>query len=143
MARSKFGSITLLQLVIGVYLLVTGIQGILVYNSEINQVFNVVKDAFGDASGMLLLIISICQIVSGALMILMIFFPFSNQLGKLVKLLITLFWGAFVVYKSIISGININNAGIHFSPDFIGWLSGLSLNLIILLAIWNTNRQTE
>jgi hypothetical protein len=138
MAKSgiKIGISAFLLLVIGIFLIILGIKGIIDYNSPSSELKRALVSLFGGGQkSVLTLIIAILDIAAGVLLILYLFltslFPPLNSVPVVVVLYLAVKTG----YHLFVNGISYGRQ-IAFQPDFISWLLLLLTNAIIILALW-------
>ncbi len=130
MARSKsvarFDATLLLQIVVAVFLITLGIVGLDHWNSR--EWARDINRFFGQPNSPLGLIISIVEIVAGAIIGLALILPIERRLVWVVGLIITILWIIYILWALV-----FNNA---FEPDFASWLNTLCADLIVLVGLW-------
>ena len=122
-------SLLLIQMVIGVYFSLSGLLGIMGFNSGANQFFNSFNKLLGK-SNYLPLIISIVFMLAGIILIFGVILNFKN---KFLYLVILILWVIYIV---------MNNFTDNFlKPDVLMWSKDLSLNLVILAGLWGSSQR--
>jgi hypothetical protein len=123
----KIGSLAVptffLQLSLGVFFLVLGVSNLTNYNND----WNALKRAFG-SNQTLALIMAVIEIVMGALLVLGLFITLSDDVTKILGLVLFVLWGLYIVVSFIVNDF--------LKPDFLTWLYRLAWNSVILVSIW-------
>ncbi len=71
----KYGSFFLLQVAVGLFFLLMGLQGLINYDSNINQAARFVNDLFGINTNIINISISIGDLISGIIILGVLFIP--------------------------------------------------------------------
>ena len=114
----------LIQLTIGLYFSITGLLGVMGYNSGVNQIFNGVNKLLGN-NHYIPLIISITMMVCGLFLIGVLFFSVKN---RTIYILILILWIVYTIYQYF--------TGNFMKPELLVWIQNLSKDLIILAGLW-------
>ena len=115
----------MIQLAIGLYFSITGLLGIIGYNSGSNQLFNGVNKILGN-NIYIPLAISILMMIFGLFLIVSLFMPTKN---KVLHVIILILWVLYMVYTYFTNGF--------MKPELLGWLQKVSKDLVILAGLWN------
>ncbi len=121
----------LIQLATGLYFALTGLMGIMGYDSGANQIFNSFNKLMGN-SNYLPLIIAIVFLVAGLGLIGGLFVTNTN---RMIYLIVFILWIVFIVMNYFTDNF--------MEPDLLPWLKDLSLQLIILAGLWNTTQKVK
>lgn len=121
----------LIQLATGLYFALTGLMGIMGYDSGTNQLFNSFNKLMGN-SNYLPLIIAILFLVAGLGLVGGLFITIKN---RLIYLIVFILWIIFIVMNYFTENF--------MKPDLLPWLKDLSLQLIILAGLWNTTQKIK
>lgn len=122
--NSYLSGLYMVQLAIGIYFFISGLLGIMGYNSGTNQLFNDVNKLLGK-SNYLPLIISISFLVVGLFLVVSLFLTIKSSSVYLVVFII---WIVYIVYKFFTNSF--------MEPELLVWLKNLSRELIILSGLW-------
>lgn len=123
---SFLSSTTLLALAVGVFLLLSGVQTLIDLNSPMGKVGSFFAD---QTSNVIIIVIAVLKIASGAVLALGPFGLLTAGIQKLAFWIVICFWAAFTVYVSFFGGPILK-------PTPMLWIQTLSLNLAILAAVW-------
>jgi hypothetical protein len=130
MGRSEGGnSFFFLQISLGVYFGILGINGLLSYNSRGAQVLRF----FGN-NDILSLIAAVILLVAGIFLALSSFAPVGGRLAPILYIAVILIW-AFIIVTNLILNNNFLKGGI------LVWLSELSWRVAILAGTWIVSRK--
>jgi hypothetical protein len=131
----KMGLSAIILLVIGVFMILVGIKGIIDYNSSLSELKRAMGSLFGGGNkDMITLIIAILDIAAGSILVLGLFLSSQVPLLSAGTTGVIFYWAARIVYNSIFLGIDYGKR-VQFRPDFISWLLLLLTSVIILLAL--------
>ena len=135
MAKKKdsFGSITILQIVVGVALFFVGLLTIINYDSTGREVQRFLTDTFGGKSDTFDLVFGILLMVSGVFVAAAVVLPFEKKLLNLTTLAVFVVWAIRTVLIYFVNDI--------FEPDFVNWITPLCVDLIVLASLWTVNRK--
>lgn len=117
----------LIQLAIGLYFTLSGLLGLIGYNSGTNQLVKDFNSFVGRSNNYIPLIIAICFLVAGLALLAGVILSFKNPI---VFFVIFLLWVAFIVMNFFMDNF--------LKPDFLPWLKDLSLQVVILAGLWGT-----
>lgn len=117
-------SLLLIQLAIGLYFSISGLLGIIGYNSGMNQVARDIGRLLGNNS-YVPLIISICFLLSGLILFAGVLFTIKTRFMYFVILIL---WTVYIVINFFTDNF--------LKPEALYWLKDLSLQLIILTGLW-------
>ena len=131
--KASFGSITVLQLVVGVALFLIGLVAIINYNSTGSEGLRNATQLFGGKSDALDLVFGILLLVSGVFVAGAIVLPLENKLLFLATLVAFAVWAVRIVLTYFTNDV--------LEPDFLVWAAPLSIDLIVLMALWMVNRK--
>ena len=131
----KMGLSTIILLVIGIFMILVGIKGIVDYNSSLSELKRAMGSLFGSGNkDIITLIIAILDIIAGSILILGLFLTEQIPLLGTAASGVIVYWGARIIYNSFIIGIKYGKK-IEFRPDFMSWLLLLITSIIVLLAL--------
>lgn len=129
MKKNTFSAVLLIQIAIGFYFGITGLLGVMGYNSGTNQLINDVNKLMGKTN-YLPLIISILFLLVGVALIVGVvaniknrFFYYTIFILWIVYIIITFFTNDFL------------------KPETLVWLKNLSSELIVLAGLWATSQR--
>jgi hypothetical protein len=125
------GSLMILQLALGVFFILIGLEVLMYGQSGIGQILNGIANAFGDTKHVIDTIIAIAEIVCGAILILALFIPMGSGAFNFLVMLIFILWIGRIVYFDFI-------AKAVFQPNWLTWLKELALDIIVAIGIWVT-----
>jgi hypothetical protein len=117
-----------LQISLGIYFGVLGVNGLVSYNARGAQVLRL----FG-SSPILNLIIAIILLVAGVFLVASLFAPIGGNLAPLFYIAVIIIWAIVIVLNLI-----VNN---FLKPSFLGWLSELAWHVAILSGTWIVSRK--
>lgn len=124
----KIDAMFLLQLVLGAALIVFGIMAYNGYNSAGQEAVRGLNKMFGKSNNLFPILFAIIQIIAGAALVAGLFVSLSDQLFKIIHLIICIFFLISIIMNFFLSNM--------MEPDFIRWLGALLPQLIILLSLW-------
>lgn len=131
--KAGFDTGWVLQLVVAAFLITMGLIMIINYDSDLNRFGRSVTQLFGGKNDPTALIIAIVNLIAGALLVLALFVPVRGNLLSLLTLIIVIVWIVQAVLRYFVNDF--------LEPDFLTWLNGLSLDLIVLTSLWIVNRR--
>ena len=129
----KYGSFFLLQIAVGLFFLLMGLQGLINYDSYGSQATRFVNDLFGNNNNVINIIVSIGAFVSGIIILGGLFIPLKNSTLMIATLVVFIFWALKIAYFYVANNL--------LEPDVITWLQNLSLDCVILMSVWIINRK--
>lgn len=118
--KNYISSQYLIQLTIGLYFFISGLLGIIGYNSGANQLLNNVNKLMGKSS-YLPLIISICFLISGSILVIGLFLSLKNSAIYYVVLVL---WIVYTIFSLFTDNF--------LKPELLIWIKELTLSLVIL-----------
>ncbi len=134
MAAKKYkGSYFLLQIAVGLFFLLLGLQGVIHYNSDLSGFGRGLAKAFGGRVNYLNIAIAVLEMISGIIILGGLFVPMKNSTLMIASLFVFVFWALRIVYFFF-----FNN---FLEPDLIVWLQRLSLDCVVLMSVWIINRK--
>jgi hypothetical protein len=144
MAQSKGMDIRfILQLALSAFLILLGIQGIIAYNSPLNELTRAFAGIFGGGKDAISLAIAIIDLAAGVLLALELFLGSQIKLISLVPIIVVVYWIARTIYKQFVTGMSISGGTMTFQPDFLGWLVLLMSNVIYVIALFLVSRRSD
>ena len=129
----KSSSFFLLQVAVGMFFLLMGLQGIINYDSYGSHATRFVNDLFGNSNNIINIIVSIGALVSGVIILGGLFIPLKNSTLMIATLLVFIFWALKIAYFYVVNNL--------MEPDLLTWLQNLSLQFVILMSVWVINRK--
>ncbi len=129
----KYGSFFLLQIAVGLFFLLMGLQGLINYNSNINQASRFINDLFGNNNNIINIIVSVGALVSGIIILGGLFIPMRSSTLMIATLVVIIFWALKIAYFYVANNL--------FEPDMLTWLQRLSLDCVVLMSLWIINRK--
>lgn len=121
-------SILVLQLVVALLLIFSGILAVDAYNSDSNQFMRDVQDFFGQKVDTTDLIIGILHICAGAVLVAVPFIPVSGRIRGILVLAVIALALIKVIYYHVMANL--------FEPTFIVWANRVLPQLLIPAALW-------
>lgn len=122
----------LIQIAIGFHFCISGIQGIMGFNSQTNQLINDVNRLMGESPNYLPLIVAILFLLVGFILIVGVIAGIKNK---------ALYYSIFILWAVYLIMTYFTND--FLKPDEIVWLKGLSSQLIILAGLWGTTQSKK
>lgn len=129
----RTGSFFLLQIAVGLFFLLMGLQGIINYDSYGSQATRFVNDLFGNNSNIINLIVSIGALISGVIILGGLFIPLKSSTLMIATLIVFIFWALKIAYFYFANNL--------MEPNLITWLQNLSLQIVVLMSVWIINRK--
>jgi uncharacterized membrane protein YphA (DoxX/SURF4 family) len=129
------GSLVILQLALGVFFILIGLEVIIKYQSFTGRIMSGIANFFGDNKHIIDNVIAIIEIVCGAILIIALFVPIGRGAFNFIILVIFALWAARIVYFEFIYKA-------VFQPNWIAWLQDLCLDIIVLIGIWATRSKS-
>ncbi len=120
----NISSLLLIQLTIGLYFSISGLLGIIGYNSGMNQVARDIGKLLGNNS-YIPLIISICFLLAGLILFAGVLFTIKT---RFMYFIILTLWVIYIIINFFTDNF--------LEPEALYWLKDLSLQLIILSGLW-------
>lgn len=135
MAKQKVSidKLAVLQAVVGVALFLIGLLAIVNYNSTGRELQRSLTELVGGKSDTMDLVFGILLVASAVLVAGAVFVPLDKKLLFLATLVAFIVWAVRIVLLYIVADI--------FEPDFLVWATPLSVDLIVLMALWIVNRR--
>ena len=128
MKGKNFGTLYLLQLVLGISLIVFGIMAINGYNSAGQEAIRGLNKMLGKSGNLFPIIFGVLQLVAGIVLVAELFVPLPGRLFPTVHIAICIFWLINIILQYILSNF--------MEPDILRWLGALAPQLVILLSLW-------
>lgn len=126
----------LLQISLGVFFAINGIQGISQYDANASNPFRPLLDAVGRSQSPIDLVIAIVYLVAGVLLVLGLFLRLKRTTHVIFGFVLTGIWLVQILYRHIIYNLG--------EPSVLVWLSRLSMDIVILAVLWLiTNRREQ
>ena len=125
---SAVSGLFFLQLAVSLFLIVSGLLGIMSYNSTISGVTRALGRAFGGSGELLNIIVSVAELVSGAILLVGLFMIVRNRTLFYATMVVFVLWAVRVVYYYMLNGF--------LQPDLLVWLQRVSPDLIVLASLW-------
>jgi hypothetical protein len=122
MAQRRAGVVLILGILIGAFLVLDGVAGIIEADSMVGRIAR----AFGSSGSTIALIVAIIELVAGALLLLSQVASLG-QIENALKVGILVAWIAVMVLVLFVGGL---------AADTLGWWIELVQYSIILVAIW-------
>jgi uncharacterized membrane protein len=129
----KAGSFFLLQIAVGLFFLLMGLQGIINYDSYGSQATRLVNDLFGNNNNLINIIVSIGALISGVIILGGLFIPLKNSTLMIATLVVFIFWAIKITYFYVANNL--------MEPDLLTWLQKISLEFVVLMSVWIINRK--
>ena len=127
-------SVTLLALAVGLFLLLSGVQALIDFNSPLAKMGRGLSGAFGgdQSASVLIIVVAILKIASGAVLIVGPFGLLTDGIRKLGFWIIAGFWAVLTVWMAYQGILQLSGNKV----TFMQFLQELSLNVAILAAVW-------
>jgi hypothetical protein len=122
MAQRRAGIVLILGLLVGAFLVLDGIAGILEADSMVSRI----AGAFNSSGRTIAIVVAIVELVAGAMLLLSQFLSLG-QLESVLKIGILIAWVVVIVLVLFVGGANV---------DSLAWWRSLVQYAIILVAIW-------
>lgn len=117
----------LLVLAVSCFFIVTGILGIIAYDST--ELGRAIGNLFGNRDQQVMaLVVAIVQVIIGVFLLLELFGLLDFKAMSLIKIIFFILWAIFLVITYFIDNFA--------EPTFLKWLERFSRDLIILAALW-------
>lgn len=126
---SQLSVVFLMQIAIGFYFCISGIQGIMGFNSQTNQLLNDMNKLMGNQPNYLPLIIAILFLLIGFILVVGVIAGIKN---KALYYTIFILWAVYLVMTYFTNDF--------MKPEAVVWLKGLSSQLIVLAGLWGTTQ---
>jgi hypothetical protein len=128
---SPLNATTLLSVAVGLFLLLSGVQTLLDYNTEGAKALRAVGGLFGadQTANVLTIVFAILKVASGAVLMVGPFGLLVGAVRSLAFWVIVGFWAALTIWVSFFGGPILK-------PTPMAWIQNLSLNIAILAALW-------
>jgi hypothetical protein len=133
----------ILQLALSAFLILLGIQGIVSYNTPLNELTRAFAGLFGGGKDAISLAITIIDLAAGVLLALELFLGSQIKLISLGPVIVVVYWIARTVYKQFVTGMSVSGGKMTFQPDFLGWLVVLMSNIIYVIALFLVSRRSD
>jgi uncharacterized membrane protein YphA (DoxX/SURF4 family) len=130
---ASFDVVLVVQIVVAIFLITLGWVGVADWNSNLNQLGRGLTRAFGGTANPFSLVVAIVELAAGAIVLIGVFVSGQTGLFYAATLVISILWALLIVINFFVQDA--------FAPDFVVWLNRLSLDLVVLLALWLVNRK--
>ncbi|HYW81760.1 MAG TPA: hypothetical protein VFB30_00785, partial [Spirochaetia bacterium] len=74
------------------------------------------------------IIVAVAELVAGIIIAFALFMPVPGRAAWISGLVMVILWIVKILWTYVLNGI--------FEPNFIVWLNGLSVSLIVLVGLW-------
>ena len=126
--KTAVNSRMVLHLVVSVFLILTGILGLVAYSSKSAEIARALSSLFGGKSTTLSLIVSIVELTAGVVLLAAFFVKMKARTPYLACIVIFILWAVRIVYVLFVKGAVEQTA--------IIWLQSLSVDLVVLTVLW-------
>ena len=123
------GARAILQIALGVFLVILGIQGINAYMSAGSKLLRGVLEAFGETGHIINLVMAIIELTAGIVLLIAVVGVLPPAGKSLLVMIVFIFWAFGIVYTYFM-------AREVLGPKPLEWLAGISRDAIILVSIW-------
>jgi ABC-type nickel/cobalt efflux system permease component RcnA len=136
MANKTFSSLSLLSLALGIFLVIAGINGLAGDKGMLAEFQQGLSKIFGNNDNRQLIstIIYVLELVAGIIMLLAPFGILQHGVLNVAVIIVCIFWLAKLILELFVYRAPLKN-GLG-QQDVLGWLQDFSLNLVILIAMW-------
>jgi len=133
--NNRPSSLSVLSLALGVFLIIAGIYGLAGEKSFLSEIEQGLNKLFGNNDRYVIsVVISIMELIAGTLMLLAPFGLLQSGVLKVSVLIVCAFWLAKIILELFVYRDVFQNS--YHQKDVLGWLQDASLNLVILVAMW-------
>ncbi len=132
-AKKYQGSYFLLQIAVGIFFLLLGLQGIMHYNSDISGLGRALAKTFGGKVNYISITIAVLELISGVIILGGLFVPMKNSTLMIASLAVFIFWAVRIAYFFFVNNFT--------EPDLLTWLQRLSLDCVVLMSVWIIQRK--
>jgi hypothetical protein len=123
---SSVSSVFFIQLALGVYFAVLGVEGI-AYRTATLHLTN---------SQILNLVIAVIYLVAGVFLIISLFAPIDRNLYFILNLIVFIVWAIYIVLS-----LFVNNS--FLKPGILPWLGELAWRSVILASLWLVGKRAD
>ncbi len=127
------GSYFLLQIAVGLFFLLLGLQGIMHYNSDISGAGRAIAKVLGGKASYISITIAVLELISGVIILGGLFVPMKNSTLMIASLVVFVFWAVRIAYLFFVNNFT--------EPDLLIWLQKLSLDCVVLMSVWIIHRK--
>lgn len=127
--RTPVNTVVLLQLIIGLFFIVIGLQGINAYNSTAGEVGRFFAKAFGGKEHVTDIIVAILELIAGIIIVGALFIRGKTALLNIAFIAVMVFWAIQILYVYFLRGA-------VFEPAFLAWSGDFLQDAVIFMAIW-------
>ena len=131
--RMSLDGTVLMQIAVTLFLISLGIIGIMYYNSRLGEWGRSIDRFFGGSSNPINIIVAVAELVAGIIIGFALFVPVPGRAAWISGLVMVIIWIVKILWTYVLNGI--------FEPNFIVWLNGLSVSLIVLVGLWIVTRK--
>jgi len=132
-SNRRTGSFFLLQVAVGLFFLLMGLQGIINYDSYGSQATRLFNNMFGNNNNIINIVVSIGALISGVIILGGLFIPLKSSTLMIATLIVFIFWALKIAYFYFANNL--------MEPNLITWLQNLSLQFVVLMSVWVINRK--
>jgi len=126
--RMSFDGTVLMQIAVAIFLISLGIIGIMYYSSRLGEWGRSIDRFFGRPGNPVNIIVAVAELVAGIIIAFALFVPVPGRAAWISGLVMVIIWIVKILWTYVLNGI--------FEPNFIVWLNGLSVALIVLVGLW-------
>ena len=126
---------TLMDIAVALFFITLGIVELTAYNSGASEFARSANKAFGGKNDISNIIIPILELISGIIILGSIFVPVKKRVLSTATFVIGVIWIIQIVVYFFTNNI--------FEPNFFIWLNRLSVDLLVLTALWMINRASR
>ncbi|WP_319559704.1 hypothetical protein [Marispirochaeta sp.] len=117
-----------LQLAVSLFLIVSGLLGIMDYASTGSKLSRFVNDIFGGGNNVITIVIAVAELISGTILLVGLFLLIRNRTLFFAVLFVFVLWAARMVLYYFLNGF--------LRPDALVWLHAMAPDLIVLSSLW-------
>ncbi len=131
MSRSGFqiGALFFLQLAVGLFFLIVGLEVLVYYNSAAGQFGAGMSRLFGNATYVIQIIIGVIELASGIVILVSLFLPVRYSVLDIAVLVVFILWIVRIIFVYFVSRR-------VFDPTVLTWFREIALDIIVLIGIW-------
>ncbi|WP_028972659.1 hypothetical protein [Spirochaeta cellobiosiphila] len=131
-STSRFGSLMILQIALGVFIFILGLNGIIHYNSTFSEASRAVSQLFGGGNNQTLnLIVAVVELIAGVILVGGVFLPIDSKALFFAGFIVFILWALRIVMFSFLDGF--------LKPDLLPWLQSLALDVVVLVGLWSVS----
>lgn len=122
-----------MRICVSIFFIVLGLEGFLFHNSDVGIIARKLVAVFGGEASIYVILISILEIVCGAVLFASILSPVGSRFLWGTMGVSTILWLTVVILKDIIGTSVFSNFNIG---AFTQWLRMLVMDVVLLIAMW-------